>query len=74
MTERVRPFSIGDRTVHQVGMPWVYGWEGYACGDIANVLLAITGDPNTSIHTTKAITCALRPGRLQNPGGAIHAA
>ena len=64
VTERMRPFRIGDRTVHQVGMPWVFGWEGYARGDIANVLLAITGDANTSIHTTKAITCALRPGRL----------
>jgi formate dehydrogenase major subunit len=73
LTERMRPFRIGDRTVHQVGMPWVFGWEGFARGDIANVLLAITGDANTSIHTTKAVTCALRPGRLQNPVGATHA-
>jgi formate dehydrogenase major subunit len=67
VTERMRPFRIGDRTVHQVGMPWVFSREGYARGDIANVLLAITGDANTSIHTTKAITCALRPGRLARP-------
>jgi formate dehydrogenase major subunit len=64
VTERVRPFVIDGRTVHQIGMPWVYGREGYARGAIANVLLAITGDANTSIHTTKAITCALRAGRL----------
>ena len=69
ITERIRPFTISGRTVHQVGMPWVYGWEGYARGDIANVLLAITGDANTSIHSTKAVTCSLRPGRLPNPGG-----
>ena len=50
-------------------MPWVFGWEGYARGDIANALLAIYGDPNTSIHTTKALTCALRKGRLAIPGG-----
>jgi formate dehydrogenase major subunit len=72
VTERLRPFTIGGRTVHQVGMPWVYGWEGYARGDIANVLLAITGDPNTSIHTTKAITCELRRGRLAHAGGTGH--
>jgi formate dehydrogenase major subunit len=72
VTERMRPFTIGGRTIHQVGMPWVYGWEGYARGDIANVLLAITGDANTSIHTTKAITCALRPGRLPHAGGVGH--
>ena len=33
-------------------------------GAIANVLLVIFGDPNTSIHTTKALTCAVRKGRL----------
>ncbi len=63
VTERTRPFTIGGKTVHQIGMPYVFGWEGYAKGDIANVLLAITGDPNVSIHTTKAITCSIRPGR-----------
>ncbi len=69
VTDRVRPFVVAGRTVHQVGMPWVYGWEGYARGDIANVLLAITGDANTSIHTTKALTCNVRPGRLPRGGG-----
>ena len=69
VTERMRPFTIGGRVVHQVGMPWVYGREGYARGDIANVLLAITGDANTSIHSTKAVTCALRAGRLPERGG-----
>ncbi len=63
VTERSRPFTIGGKTVHQIGMPYVFGWMGYAKGDIANVLLAITGDPNVSIHTTKAITCNIRPGR-----------
>ena len=67
VTERVQPFSVNGRMVHQVGMPWVYGWEGYARGDIANVLLAITGDANTSIHSTKAITCNIRPGRKARP-------
>ncbi len=64
VTPRIRPFTINGKTIHQVGMPWVFGWEGYAKGDIANVLLAIHGDPNTSIHTTKALTCNLRRGRL----------
>ena len=67
VTERSRPFTIAGKTVHQIGMPWVFGWMGYAKGDIANVLLAITGDPNVSIHTTKAITCNIRPGRRVVP-------
>ena len=69
VTQRLRPLTVNGRIVHQVGMPWVFGWEGYARGDIANALLAIYGDPNTSIHTTKALTCALRKGRLAIPGG-----
>jgi len=64
VTQRLRPFLIDGKLVHEVGMPWVFGWEGYARGAIANVLLAIHGDPNTSIHTTKALTCAVRKGRL----------
>ena len=64
VTERMRPFVINGRKTYQIGMPWVFGREGYASGAIANVLLAMTGDANTSIHSTKAITCNLRAGRL----------
>ncbi len=64
VTPRMRPLHVDGRTVFVVGMPWVFGWEGYARGDIANALLAIFGDPNTSIHSTKASTCNLRKGRL----------
>ena len=42
---------------------WHFGWEGYAKGDIANVLTSVVGDPNTSIHEAKALTCNLRRGR-----------
>jgi formate dehydrogenase major subunit len=63
VTERMRPFTINGKTVHQVGMPWVFGREGYAKGDPANALLSIHGDPNTGIHTTKAATCDLRRRR-----------
>jgi formate dehydrogenase major subunit len=64
VTNRIRPFEVNGKAVHQVGMPWAFGWKGYSRGDIANVLLAIYGHPNTSIHTTKALTCALRAGRI----------
>ena len=65
VTERLRPFEINGRRVYQIGMPWHYGWQGYATGDIANTLTAIVGDPNTTIHEGKAFTCDLRKGRLQ---------
>ena len=38
VTERLRPFTIDGRTIYQIGMPWLFGWEGYATGDIANAL------------------------------------
>jgi formate dehydrogenase major subunit len=65
VTERMRPLTIDGRTVHHIGMPWVFGPKGYARGEPANVLLAISGDANTSIHTTKAVTVNIRPGRLE---------
>ena len=41
VTQRLRPFRIDGRVVHQIAVPWVFGWNGFAHGDIANVLLAI---------------------------------
>jgi formate dehydrogenase major subunit len=64
VTRRLQPFEIDGRRVFQVGMPWHYGWQGYATGDIANVLTAVVGDPNTSMHENKALTCGMRKGRL----------
>ena len=63
VTPRLRPFVIDGRTVHQIGMPYVFGPKGYARGEPANNLLAIIGDANTTIHTTKALTVNLRAGR-----------
>jgi formate dehydrogenase major subunit len=68
ITERLRPFTIDGRRVYQIGMPWHFGWQGYATGDIVNTLSAIVGDPNTTIHEGKAFTCNLRKGRLRQPG------
>jgi formate dehydrogenase major subunit len=65
ITQRLRPFRIDGQLVYQIGMPWHFGWQGYATGDIANTLSAIVGDPNTTIHEGKAFTCNLRKGRLK---------
>lgn len=67
ITERLQPFGIDGRRVYQIGMPWHYGWAGYATGDIANVLTSVVGEPNTSIHENKSLTCNLRKGRLDRP-------
>jgi len=68
VTDRLRPLQLDGSRVYQVGMPFHFGWHGFATGDIANLLTSVVGDPNTSIHEGKALTCNLRPGRLQRPG------
>ena len=65
VTERLRPLEADGTRVYQVGLPWHFGWKGYATGDIVNVLTSVVGDPNTSIHEAKALTCDIRKGRLR---------
>jgi len=57
VTGRMRPFFINGRRVHQVGMPWHWGWQGVVVGDVVNQLTAMIGDPNVSIHEAKAFVC-----------------
>jgi formate dehydrogenase major subunit len=57
VTRRLRPLVIDGRTIHQVGMPWHWGYEGVVTGDIVNELTALVGDPNVTIHEGKAFVC-----------------
>jgi len=55
VTTRFRPFQIGNVTVHQVGMPWCFGWvTPKNGGESANLLTPNVGDPNTMIPESKA--------------------
>jgi formate dehydrogenase major subunit len=63
VTERMRPLTVGGRTVHQVGLPYHWGFKGLARGDSANDLFPIVLDPNVHIQEVKAATCDIRPGR-----------
>jgi formate dehydrogenase major subunit len=56
VTKRFKPFTIGGNTVHQVGMPWHFGWRWPESGteESANLLTPSTGDPNTRIPESKA--------------------
>jgi formate dehydrogenase major subunit len=63
VTDRIAPLTIGDRTVHQVGLPYHWGAQGLAVGDSANDLLGLALDPNVHIGEYKALTCDVRPGR-----------
>jgi formate dehydrogenase major subunit len=55
VTHRFKPFNIAGQTIHQVGIPWCFGWltprDG---GDSANLLTPSIGDANTMIPESKA--------------------
>jgi formate dehydrogenase major subunit len=60
VTKRFQPFQVNGQTVHQVGLPWHFGWGGgseapsLATGDSANDLTPHVGDANTTIPEYKA--------------------
>ena len=57
VTSRFRPFKVAASTVHQVGLPWCFGWqypEKGDQGDSSNLLTPTIGDANTMIPETKA--------------------
>jgi formate dehydrogenase major subunit len=63
VTPRVRPLRLGDRLIHQIGMPYHWGNAGLVTGDSANDLIGLELDPNVQIPPTKILTCDIRPGR-----------
>ena len=57
VTERFQPMEVQGKVVHNVGMPWHFGWQYPADGsggDTANLLTPFVGDPNTLIPESKA--------------------
>ncbi|MEN6484706.1 MAG: formate dehydrogenase-N subunit alpha, partial [Syntrophobacteraceae bacterium] len=61
VTKRFKPFKVLDQEIHEVGVPWHFGWvwppEG---GDSANLLTPSAGDPNTRIPESKAFMVNVR--------------
>ncbi len=60
ITKRFKPFTIKGKKVHQVGMPWHFGFKGIATGGTANHLTPNIGDANTNIPEYKAFLCDVR--------------
>jgi len=69
VTPRFKPFNIDGNTIHEIGIPWHYGWittkdrayspgdkkaEVFTQGDAANLLVPTIGDANTMIPESKA--------------------
>ena len=56
VTKRFKPFTVEGKTVHQVGMPFNYGWlfPKDSTSDSTNVLTPTVGDANTFCPEYKA--------------------
>jgi formate dehydrogenase major subunit len=67
VTERMRPLRVDGRLIHQVALPWHWGYSEPNAGDSTNDLGVISGDPNVSIQESKAFTCDVRAGRRSRP-------
>lgn len=63
ITPRMRPLKVDGRWMHQVGLPYHWGYRGMVQGDVANDLLVISEEPNVRIMETKALVCNMVPGR-----------
>ena len=63
VTDRIRPLLVDGRPLHQIGLPWHWGYGGLSAGDTANDLGALSSDPNISIQESKAFSCDVRAGR-----------
>jgi formate dehydrogenase major subunit len=63
VTSRLTPLTVQGRVLHQVGIPYHWGGNGYSTGDPANDLVALSLDPNSHIQEAKAFACDIRPGR-----------
>ncbi|HMK57355.1 MAG TPA: molybdopterin dinucleotide binding domain-containing protein, partial [Dissulfurispiraceae bacterium] len=66
VTDRFKPFKVMNTTVHQVGMPWHFGWQFPADGsggESANLLTSTVGDPNTMIPESKAFMVNIEKAR-----------
>jgi formate dehydrogenase major subunit len=70
VTDRMTPLQVDGRLIHQVGMPFHWGPNGYAKGDAMNELSSIALDPSSHIQEVKALTIDVRPGR--RPRGAAR--
>jgi formate dehydrogenase major subunit len=67
VTNRLKPFKLDGKTIHQIGVPWHWGYNGIeglpgSKGDITNDLSATVGDPTVFIQETKAFVCNVKKG------------
>jgi formate dehydrogenase major subunit len=66
VTGRLKPLLIKGQIIHQIGIPFHWGFAGETVGSIANDLTSLVADPNVSMHEGKVFTCQVTAGRLRD--------
>jgi formate dehydrogenase major subunit len=64
VTSRLKPLRVAGKLVHQIGVPFHWGFAGETVGSVANDLTSLVADPNVSMHEGKVFACQVYPGRL----------
>lgn len=72
ISTRIRPMQLDGKTVHQVGLPYHWGYKGLVKGSAVNDLIALSEEPNVRIMETKALLCNVFPGRLEHGPKALE--
>ena len=67
VTNRMPPAHLNGQVVHQVGLPYHWGYRGLVKGGSANDLVAISEEPNVRIMETKALLCNVERRAPRDP-------
>jgi formate dehydrogenase major subunit len=70
VTRRLQPLHVHGRIVHQMGLPFHWGYAGETAGGNANDLTSLLADANVSMHEGKVFACQVSAGRLPNAADA----
>ncbi len=63
ISPRIKPLRLDGKILHQVGLPYHWGYKGLVKGDVVNDLIALSEEPNVRIMETKSLLCNLTPAR-----------
>ncbi len=72
VTSRIKPLKLDGKTVHQVTLPYHWGYKGLVKGSSANDLIALSQEPNVRIMETKALLCNVLPGPMEHGPKALE--
>jgi len=59
VTKRFQAITVDGKPIHQIGIPWHWGYAGRVTGDSGNILTPDVGDANTTIPEFKTFLCKI---------------